>query len=84
MYNAIKEKDRKDLRKMSKKSYWKLRPAAEEVYLNRQSEEATRELRTLSRGMHIAAAMILVCGFCLGNVELLVTGTVLSLIGAAL
>ena len=66
---------------MSKKSYWRMRPAAREVYISRQRQGRERDMRTLARGMYTAAAMVFVFGVCMGNFEFLAIGGALALIG---
>ena len=72
---------RKGMKKMSKRSYWKMRPAAERVYISRQRQDAERDMRILARGMYTAAALVFVFGVCMGNFELLAISGALALLG---
>lgn len=56
---------------MSERSYWRERPAAHVVYLERVRGENRKNMEILSNGISFAAVLMAVFGVCMLNFELM-------------
>lgn len=63
---------------MSEKSYWRERPAAHAVHLERVRGESRKNMELLANGISFVAVLMAVFGVCMLNFELMLTSAVMA------